>query len=47
MEELCLEIAESKCNSKVAGHFGKKKTLELITQNFCGTKMEDWINEYV
>jgi hypothetical protein len=36
-----LEIVESEYDSKVAGHFGKKKTLELITRNFYWLKMEE------
>jgi hypothetical protein len=46
-EELWVEIAESEHDSKVAGHFEQKKTLELISLNFYGPKMEDWIIEYV
>jgi hypothetical protein len=42
-----LESAESEHDSKVAGYFGQKKTLELITRNFYWPKMEEWINEYV
>jgi hypothetical protein len=41
IEELRLKIAESKHNSKVAGHFGQKKTLELILRNFYWPKMEE------
>jgi hypothetical protein len=40
-EELRLEIAESEYDSKVAEHFGEKKTLELITRNFYWPKMEE------
>jgi hypothetical protein len=47
MEELRLEIAESVHDSKVAGHFGQKKTLKLIPRKFYWPKMEDWINKYV
>jgi hypothetical protein len=47
MEELRIEMAESEHDSKVAGHFGEKKTRELITRNFCRAKMVEWINEYV
>jgi hypothetical protein len=36
-----LEIAESEHDSKVAEHFGQKKTLELIAQTFYWPKMED------
>jgi hypothetical protein len=42
-----LEIAESEHDSKVAGHFGQKKMLELITRNFYWAKMGEWINEYI
>jgi hypothetical protein len=41
IEELRLEITESEHDSKVAGHFGQKKTLELISRNFYWLKMED------
>jgi hypothetical protein len=47
MVKLQLEIPVSQHNSKVAGHFGQKKTLQLISCNFYWPKMEDWINEYV
>jgi dUTP pyrophosphatase len=47
VEELRLEIAESEHDSKVAGHFGQKKTLELIMRNFYWPKIEEWVNEYV
>jgi cell pole-organizing protein PopZ len=47
VEEIRLQIAESEYDSKVAGHFRQKKTLELITRNFYWPEMEEWINEYV
>jgi hypothetical protein len=47
VEEIRLEIAESEHDSKVAGYFEQKKTLELISRNFYWPKMEEWINEYV
>jgi hypothetical protein len=40
MEELRLEITESEHDSKVAGNFGQKKNLELITRNFYKPEME-------
>jgi hypothetical protein len=46
-EPLRLQIAESEHDSQVAGHFGQKKTLELITRNFYWPSMEDWVNQYV
>jgi hypothetical protein len=47
VEELRLEIAESEHDGKVAGNFGQKNTLELISRNCDWPKMEDWINEDV
>jgi hypothetical protein len=44
--ELQLEITECKYDSKVAGQFGQKKTLELISRNFYQPKMDKWINKY-
>jgi transposase InsO family protein len=46
-EPLRLQIAESEHDSQVAGHFGQKKTLELITRNFYWPNMEGWVNQYV
>ena len=31
----------------MAGHFGQRKTLEIVTRNFYLPKMEEWINEYI
>jgi hypothetical protein len=41
VEEIRLEITESEYDRKVAGHFGQKKTLELISRNFYWPKMEE------
>ena len=46
-EKLKLEIAESEHDSKFAGHFGRHKTLELITRSFFWPKMEEWIRNYI
>jgi hypothetical protein len=46
-EPLCLQIVESEHDRHVAGHFGQKKTLELITWNFYWPNMEGWVNQYV
>ena len=46
-EELLTEIAKGCHDSKVAGHFGQEKTIELVTRNFCWGKLTDWINDYV
>lgn len=45
--ELRLIIAEVEHDSKVAGHFGIDKTIELITRNFYWPKMDEWITDYV
>ena len=41
------EIAKGCHDSKVAGHFGKEKKIELVTRNFHWEKLSEWINEYV
>lgn len=46
-EELKLEIAESRHDSKIAGHFGRHKTQELITRNFFWPEMDEWIRNYL
>ena len=46
-EKLKLEIAESKHDSKFAEHFGRHKTLELITRSFFWPKMDEWIRNYI
>jgi len=46
-EELLTEIAKRCDNSKVAGHFGQEKTLELVTKNFHWEKLSKWINDDV
>jgi hypothetical protein len=42
-----LEIAKQEYDSKVAGHFGQKKTLEIMSWNFYWPKMEEWVNKYI
>ena len=46
-EELLTEIAKGCHDSKVAGHFGQEKTIELVTRNLYWEKLADWINNYV
>ena len=46
-EDLLTEIAKGCYDSKVAGHFGQEKTIELVTRNFYWEKLADWINDYV
>ena len=46
-QEIQKEILESEHDHPTAGHFGQKKTLELVTRNFYWPKMDETINEYV
>jgi len=46
-EELLTEIAKGCHDSKVAGHFGQEKTIELVTRNFHWEKLCEWINDYL
>ncbi|KAH0605100.1 uncharacterized protein H6S33_005082 [Morchella sextelata] len=46
-DRIKIRIAQSEHDSKVAGHFGQDKTLELITRNFYWPKMNEWIDDYV
>ena len=46
-DDLLTEIAKGCHDSKVAGHFGQEKTIELVTRNFYWEKLMDWINDYV
>ena len=44
---LRLEVAQNDHDSKVAGHFGIDKTVELIKRNYFWPDMDKWISEYV
>ena len=44
---LKLTIAKWYHNSRVAGHFSRDKTLELIKCNYYWPNMEEWICNYV
>lgn len=44
---LRLSIAENDHDSKIAGHMGQDKTLEMIKRNFYWPNMDDWIIDYV
>ncbi|KAH0610986.1 uncharacterized protein H6S33_011413 [Morchella sextelata] len=46
-DRIKIRIAQAEHDSKVAGHFGQDKTLELITRNFYWPKMNEWIDDYV
>jgi len=45
--ELVQEIMESEYNTKVAGHMGQDKTIELIRRNFWWPKMNERIDDFV
>jgi hypothetical protein len=40
-------VAEAEHDSKVAGHFGQDKTLELMTRHFFWPSMDKWVMDYV
>ena len=40
-------ILESEHDSKVAGHFGQEKTIELVRRNFCWPGMDSDITTYI
>ena len=40
-------ILESEHDSKVVGHFGKEKTIELVRRNFWWPGMDTNITEYI
>ena len=46
-QDLRKEILESEHDHPTAGHFGQRKTLELVTRNFYWPNMEEVIKEYV
>jgi len=46
-EELVQENLESEHDTKVAGHMGLDKTIELIRRNFWGPKMNERIIDFV
>ena len=46
-QSLRQEIVNSEHDSKVAGHFGQDKTLELMTRHFFWPAMAEWVTDYV
>jgi len=46
-EELLTGIAKGCQDSKVAGHLGQEKTIELVTRNSHWEKLTQWINDCV
>ena len=45
--ELKIEILRECHDSRIAGHMGQEKTLELVTRNYYWPKMRQFVNEYV
>jgi hypothetical protein len=45
--ELKKDILEAEHDSKVAGHMGQDKTIELVRRNFFWSEMEKFIKDYV
>jgi len=46
-DALTTKIAKKCHNSKVAGHFGMEKTIEIIMRDFYWKGLTEWINYYV
>ena len=44
---LKIKVTFESHDSKVAGHFGRDKTLELMKRNYYWPNMEDWVRNYV
>jgi len=44
---LNLKVAYQYHDAKVAGHFGRDKTLDLIKRNYYWPNMEEWVRNYV
>jgi len=44
---LKLKVAHQCHDAKVAGHFGRDKTLDLMERNFHWPNMEEWVRNYV
>ena len=46
-EDLQTLIAKCCHDSKIAGHFGQEKSLDIITRDFYWKRITDWVNDYV
>jgi len=46
-EALQTAIAQGYHDSRVAGHFGQEKTIEIATRDFYWKGLGDWIRDYV
>ena len=45
--DLKLTVTRQAHDVKVAGHFGRDKTLELLTRNYYWPNLDDWVRTYV
>ena len=46
-EALQAEIAQGCYDSRVAGHFGQEKIMEIVTRDVYWEGLADWIRDYV
>jgi hypothetical protein len=46
-KDLIMMVLESEHDSKIAGHFGQDKTIELIRRNFWWPRMDETIIDYI
>ena len=46
-KQMILTILESEHDSKVAGHFGQEKTIQLVRRNFWWPGMDTYITAYI
>lgn len=46
-EELRRSVLENEHDSRIAGHFGRDKTLEKVSRNFCWPSMKADVEDYV
>ena len=44
--DLKLTVTRQAHDSKVAGHFGRDKTMELLTRNYYWPNLDDWVRTY-
>jgi hypothetical protein len=45
-KDLCCRIMEQQNDTQVAGHAGRFKTLELISQNYCWPQFSQHVGQY-
>ena len=46
-KDLKLTVTRQAHDTKVAGHFGRDKTLELLTRNYHWPNLDEWVKTYV